>query len=296
MCSLSHIIGNNVPDDRFQFNDDLKHFTGLPNVKYLRLEEHYIYSLPTFFTALKQNFSGVTELELSSAYFESLAEILTVHAALPLLHRLALVKVSFDDESVGLSPALYTAPSRLVDVVVDCRLLSPALRWLPSNPCLRRLAIGKLRRQDYFDLFSDVLRILGPRLEHLIIFDAHSDALPDLSHITQLRVFEITSIKCLSQYTSADLAWLPTLLSQLNSRVLERIVLIVDLASRASLDLLDWPRLAALEGVERVYFSVSINKNWARKAIDERLRARRYVLRVGQWKQWYQYGLGIFDL
>ncbi|KAJ7479748.1 hypothetical protein FB451DRAFT_1395310 [Mycena latifolia] len=65
-----------------------------------------------------------------------------------------------------------------------------------------------------------------------------------------------------STLSIADLAWLPTLLSQLNSRVLERIVLVVVLASRASLDLLDWPRLAALEGVERVYFSVSINKNW----------------------------------
>ncbi|KAJ7479707.1 hypothetical protein FB451DRAFT_1556564 [Mycena latifolia] len=294
----SHIIDESfdgVPDDTFQFNDHLACFTGLPNVKYLRLDYHHDYLLPGFFAGLAENFSGVTDLELSSIHFESFTQFLHVHASLPLLHRLALVAVIFFHEDRDVSPALYTAPSRLIDVVVDCSRIFPALRWLPSNPCIRRLAIGRLRQPAHFTLYTAALRALGPNLEHLIIYDPSNTDMPDLSPATALRTLQITGIRCAPPFSSADLAWIPTLLSQLKSRVLERIVLVVQLPDRAGLDLLDWPRLAALEYVQLLEFSLSSHKKWAMKEIDERLRPRGYVLRVGQWERGYEYGLGVFD-
>ncbi|KAJ7668869.1 hypothetical protein B0H17DRAFT_1087306 [Mycena rosella] len=269
----SHIVDDRFDgEDAFQFNVDLQRFTGLQNVKYLRLDYHHELLLPAFFTALAQNFSSVTELELSSFHFDSFTQLLQIHDTLPMLRRLALVA--------------------LIDVVVNRVNMIHVMRWLPSHPCIRRLAIGQLYG-GHIALVSTVLRTLGPGLEHLIVYDADITQLPDLSQTTGLRTLQITGILC---YRDADLAWLPALLSQLNSRVLERIVLVVELPSRADLDLLDWPRLAALEGVQRVEFSLSGHNKWATKVIEERLRTRRYALRVGSWKQRYQYGLGAFDL
>jgi hypothetical protein len=124
-------------------------------------------------------------------------------------------------------------------------------------------------------------------------------AVPDLSYSTALQTFEITGIKCLPTSASGDLEWVPALLSLLNSSVLQRIVLFVDLRERAGLDLLDWPRIAQLfagsSSLRRVEFSLSGHKSWAAKAITERLLHRAYALMVGQWESRYRYSLSAFD-
>ncbi|KAJ6524230.1 hypothetical protein DFH09DRAFT_1189667 [Mycena vulgaris] len=288
----------------FQFNEHLQCFVGLQTVKYLRLEYYHAPPLPAFFTALAQNFSSVTALELSSMHFVSFGQIVNVHAALPLLRRLALVAVLFyeEDNDTNLSSNLSTTSSGLVDVVVDCVPIASALLWLPSHSSIRRLAIGRLRSPADAALVSALLHALGPALEHLIIYDASTTELPELAPATSLRTLEITGIQCAPYRNSdelvllrAQLAWLPALLSQLNSRALQRIVLVVELPFRDGLNVLDWPRLVTLEGVERLEFSLSYHKKWAAKFIDEQLRARRYVLHVGQWERRYQYELGVFD-
>ncbi|KAJ7669232.1 hypothetical protein DFH06DRAFT_1321262 [Mycena polygramma] len=292
--------------DIFQFNSDLHRFTGLPCLKYLRLDYHHDGLLPPFFAAVAQNFPTLTDLEFTSMHFNSFSQFLQIMDSLPLLRRLSLAGVVWYDhngrfESNDNPPTTMPYLStNLVDVVAACghHDMIATLLWLPFQPCIRRLVIGKLNSAESA-LFSDALRVLGPGLEHLIVHGAASTHVPDLSPATALRTFEITDIQCLPTSNPADLEWVSTLLSQLKSPTLERIVLIVDLRERAGLDLLDWPRiaelLAGISSLRRVEFSLSYHKNWAAKAIAERLSPRTYALRVRHWEGRYRYSLASFD-
>ncbi|KAJ7113040.1 hypothetical protein C8R44DRAFT_882074 [Mycena epipterygia] len=301
----SHVIGDyfdDGPNEMFQFNDDLQRFTGLPNLKYLRLYYHHDHLLATFIDALAQNFSSITDLELNSIHFESFAQFLQISDGLPHLRRLALVAVLWHDEDSdstedeALRRGTYTSLDNLVDVVLDSFGTTEVLLWLAHQPCIRRLAIGRLHRQSYVSLLSDVLRALGPCLEHLNIYTLDDDHSLDLSHTTALRTLQITGILL----DTAAVARLPTLLSQLSSPVLQRIVLVVNLPARAGLDLLDFSRiaevLAGMAGLRRLVFSLSAHRNWAAKTIGEKLGTRAYVLRVDQLPRRYQYGLSVFDV
>ncbi|KAJ6491414.1 hypothetical protein C8R47DRAFT_450253 [Mycena vitilis] len=305
----SHLIDDRFDaesnPDRLQFSYDLHRFPGLPCLKYLRLNYHHDGLLPSFFSAISQNLSTITDLEFTSMHFNSFSQFLQIVDLLPLLRRVSLVGVLwYDDEGPSNSnddaPTPVYLATNVVDVVVACAHTnpSPTLRWLPFQRCIRRLSMGKLDSADSA-LFSDALRVLGPRLEHLIVHDAHNIHVPDLSPATALHTFEINAIQCLLASTPADLEWVPTLLSRLKSPTLERIVLTVDLRERAELDLLDWAAiakiLAGISSLRLVEFSVSYHKNWAAKVIAERLSPRTYALRVRHWEGRYRYSLASFD-
>lgn len=192
----SHLIDDEFSEEpTFQFNYHLHHFIGLPSLKYLRLDYHHDSLLPEFFAALARNFASVTDLEFTSMHFDSFAQFVQIVDSLPLLRRIALDRVvwydsisdSEDDDTPAdhISPPTYR-PGELTDVVADCLILnsgSPLLTWLASQPCIRRLAIsiGRVHREAHTALFSDVLRTLGPRLEHLIIYDADNTYRKSLS-------------------------------------------------------------------------------------------------------------------
>ncbi|KAJ7510928.1 hypothetical protein B0H11DRAFT_1035365 [Mycena galericulata] len=290
-------------DVAFQFNDHLGRLTGLTRLKYLRLYYHHDSISPSFFSALAENFSSVTDLELSSVHFDSFAQLMELHDALPLLRRLSLVSILWYDNSDAedeTEPHSYNKPGMLVEVVIQGFERASIFPWLASNP-IRRLQIGKIRRQLHVTLFSDVLRKLGPCLEHLSIHDSDSILVLDLSHSTTLRTFQITDILCSAVRTRTELAWIPAVLSQLRAPNLERIVFVVELWDHASLDLLDWPRIAEClagmaPGLRCVEFSLSSHRKWATSFIEEKLSHRTYALRVGQWERRYKYALSGFDV
>ncbi|KAJ6589340.1 hypothetical protein B0H19DRAFT_1367723 [Mycena capillaripes] len=275
----------------FQFNYDLHRLSGLPCLKYLRLDYHHDSLLPAFFIALAQNFPSITDLEFTSMHFDSFNQFVQIVESLPLLRRVALAQVQWydnspdsdDSESEDNSLIPVYMASNFVDVVADCGMdshcMDPVLLWLPSQLNIRRLAIGRLNHGAHTAPFSDVLRALGLRLEHLIIHDVDGAHSPDLSHAIALHTFEITGILCLPASTGADFEWVPTLLSQLPLRALQCIVLVIDL------------RLGSLRRVE---VSVSGHKNWAIKAIAEHLKPRAFALRVRQWEGRPRYPLDAF--
>ncbi|KAJ7766796.1 hypothetical protein B0H16DRAFT_1522518 [Mycena metata] len=249
-------LETHVIDDRFdggatfQFNHDLHRFAGLPSLKYLRLEGHHDDLFPEFFAALGQNFQSVTDLELISMFFDSLEQFLEVVESLPLLCRL-LVDGSTRDEGTQTSPT-YSQQKKLVDVVAICDTMPEVLAWLPFQSNIRRLAISISRwdRDAQTPLLSNVFRMLGPQLEHLILHDTDTSHPLDLSATTALHTLEIIGIECLRATTQSDLEWVPALLSQLCSPVLRRLALVVHLEDHRGVDLLDWLRIA--ESLARV--------------------------------------------
>ncbi|KAJ7741215.1 hypothetical protein DFH07DRAFT_59596 [Mycena maculata] len=300
----SHVIDEQFEGGpTFQFNEHLQHFTGLPHLWYLRLHYHHDDVFPSFLAAVAQNFTSVTALELSSFHFDSFSQSLDLCAVLPLLRRLALVDVVWYDQDSAdsdsdkdVAPPSYGESGKLVEAVVDCRYMTAVLRWLPFNPCIRRLQIGKLRNTADVPLLSNILRKLGPCLEHLVIYDYDNMYPLDFSSTTTLRTLEITGIRCTSL---RDLTWLPALLSDLRSRSLERITFVLVLPERAGLDLFDWPRISALLAgldLKRVEFSLSGHRKWAVKTITEKLGPKTYALKVGQWERGYQYALSRSDV
>ncbi|KAJ7148064.1 hypothetical protein C8R43DRAFT_522188 [Mycena crocata] len=94
-----HLKSHNIDDNfepggpdfggpTFQFNDDLQRLMGLPRIKSVRLEYHHDFKHAPLFSALAENFAGITELELVSMRFESFVHLLEL---LPLLRRVAVV-------------------------------------------------------------------------------------------------------------------------------------------------------------------------------------------------------------
>ncbi|KAJ7199703.1 hypothetical protein GGX14DRAFT_467860, partial [Mycena pura] len=304
----SHVIDDRFeggPDETFQFNE-LEHFsrfTGLPRLKYLRLDYHHGDELlPSFYSALAQNFSSVTDLELHSMHFTSFADVLRACRALPLLRRLALISVVFRGPST-FDREMYPVLGELVDLVVDCPYdLDNALfcQWLASQSSICRLALGMLPdRESIAAPLSAAMCAVGPCLEHLIIHELDTTPLPDFSPAIAIRTLEITGIRCHEAPGSTDPAFIPALLAQIRSRVIQRIAIVVRLDTRADLDRLDWqriaPLLAGLESLRRVEFYLSAHKKWALAAIDEKLRPRAYGLRVENFEGRHRYSLGRFD-
>ncbi|KAF7377956.1 hypothetical protein MSAN_00219500 [Mycena sanguinolenta] len=282
-----------------------------PHLRYLHLDYHHDDVHPEFLAALTQNFPSLTELEFTSMHFTSFAQFVQIMESLPLLRRISLDKVLFYDRRYGENgenpeddgPEPSYMPSNLTDVVAHCGYdaTAPVLSWLRSQPCTRRLAVAiePYRREEHTTLLSEILRMLGSRLEHLIIKNADNIHLPDLSLTTGLLTFAMSGIQCLQTSTSLDLDWVPTLLSQIHSPGLKRIVFVVDLRERTGLDLLDWTRirefLAQQRSLRRVQFYLSAHKKWATQAIAARLSPRAYALRVGQLEGRYRYSLDMFD-
>ncbi|KAJ7196954.1 hypothetical protein GGX14DRAFT_574449 [Mycena pura] len=212
-------------------------------------------------------------------YFTSFNDIIRSCVGLPHLRRLALLSAEWDEDTSA--PDLPMLDTFAIDSGQSPEV---ALRWLPSQPRIRRIAIARLVPQDIL-LFDNVLRTLGPRLEHLV-FDAifnHNGIVPDLSNATALRTLEIRG-RC----WNFDGSFLTALLEQLTSHVcaLQRIIFIlVGLESGRNPRFLDWsrraPTLASLDSLEQVDFYVSHgSEQWASDIIHEGLVSRKYALRV----------------
>ncbi|KAJ7244402.1 hypothetical protein B0H12DRAFT_1220966 [Mycena haematopus] len=295
------------PNDSFQFNQHLTRIGRLPRLQSLHLDYHHDDIYPELLAALAQNFASIRELEFTSMHFTSFTQFVQLVGSLPLLRRISLDRVLFYDRRYGQNPEddipkPSYIPSNITDLVAHCGYDStaPVLSWLSAQPFIRRLAVAieQQCREEHTALLSDTLRILGPRLEHLSIKDTDSTHLPDLSLTTGLHTFQISGIQCLQTSTSVDLEWVPTLLSQVHSPGLQRIVFVVDLRERKGLDLLDWSRirefLAKQSSLRHVQFYLSAHKRWAVQAIAERLTPRAYGLRVGQLEGRYRYSLDMF--
>ncbi|KAJ7766776.1 hypothetical protein B0H16DRAFT_1522448 [Mycena metata] len=276
-------------DRTLQFNHDLHRLTGLPSLKYLRLEFRQNNLLPQFFTACAANFQSVTDLELFRMYFDSFGQFMHLLDTLPLLRRLSVtaVNISSDPNHEDTWISTSSRPPNLVDFAVSYDVMPGLLSWLPSQTTIRRLAIWSARRNRDSDtpLLSTVLSTLGPHLEHLILSDTDISHPLDLSHCTALRTFELTGVRVLPDNTGADLEWLPTLLSSLNSPALRRIVLVVYFRSTAALDCINWPRIAKIledhRSIQQVEIALSPQSlDWAAPLIAERFHPRHYVLRV----------------
>ncbi|KAJ7202669.1 hypothetical protein GGX14DRAFT_654035 [Mycena pura] len=278
----SHLSGHfkGGTDETFQFNEHLSRFTSLPRLKYLRLYYHYDDLRPSFYSALAQNFSSVTDLELSYMYFASFADVLRACSALPLLRRLALINVLWRGPSTSdreMYPVFGELP--VVDLVVDYCYVDDALfcQWLASQPSIRRLALG---RESSAALSAAILIPLC-RTSHLPPLFIRSNFLP------------------VSDAVKLPVSLIPALLERLRSRVIQRIVIFAGLRNPVDLDRLDWQRiaslLAGLESLRRVEFYFSAHETWALAAIDEKLRPRAYALRVANLKGRHCYSLGRFD-
>ncbi|KAJ7766773.1 hypothetical protein B0H16DRAFT_1686992 [Mycena metata] len=288
----------------FQFNHDLHRFAGLPSLKYLRLEGHRDNLFPEFFAAFAQNFQSVTDLELISMFFDSFEQFLEIVDSLPLLCRLAVDGVLSalfpEDEGTPTSPT-YSQQKKLIDVVALCNRMPDVLAWLPFQSNIRRLAISiaPWYREAHTPLLSNVFRMLGPQLEHLILHDTDTSHPLDLSANTALHTLEIIGIECLWATTQSHLEWVPALLSQLRSPVLRRLALVVHLEDHRGVDLFDWPRiaesLAQINSLAQVKISVSNHKKRAAEAIAKYLQPRSYALQVVPWERRYQYSLRSFD-
>ncbi|KAJ6480119.1 hypothetical protein C8R45DRAFT_1076303 [Mycena sanguinolenta] len=305
----SHLIHETAPDEGFQFNQHLSRLGRLPHLRYLHLDYHHDDVHAEFLAALTQNFPSINEIEFTSMHFTSFTQFVHIMDSLNLLRRISLDRVLFYDrrygengENLGGTAPSYM-PSNLTDVVAHCGYdaTAPVLLWLLSQPYVRRLAVAiePQRREEHTALLSDILRMLGSRLEHLIIKDADNTHLPDLSLTTGLHTFTISGIQCLQTNTSVDLDWVSTLLSQVHSPDLKCVVFVVDLRERRGLDLLDWARirefLAQQRSLRRVQFYLSAHKKWATPTIADRLSPRAYALRVGQLEGRYRYSLDMFD-
>ncbi|KAJ7766794.1 hypothetical protein B0H16DRAFT_1412712 [Mycena metata] len=286
-------------DRTFQFNHNLHSLTGLPSLKYLRLEFQQHDFLPQFFTACAANFQSVTDLELFRMYFDSFGQFMHLLDTLPLLRRLSVTAVKILSDPNHEDARISSRPPNLVDLAADCSEMPGLLSWLPFQSTIRRLAIWSARRNRDSDtpLLSTVLSTLGPHLEHLILSDTDISHPLDLSHCTALRTFELSGVRVLSDNTGADLEWLPTLLSSLNSPALRRIVLVAYFRSTAALDCINWPRIAKIledhRSIQQVEIALSPQSlDWATPLITERFHPRNYVLRVKGWGR--QYSLKAF--
>ncbi|KAJ7024306.1 hypothetical protein C8F04DRAFT_1132064 [Mycena alexandri] len=235
---------------------------------------------------------------------DTFAQLMQLVDTLPLLRRLTVSNISIrsdpGDPNVGGAriSSLFSRPRNLMDFTVACNTMPQVLSWLPFQSSIRRLAIRNVISDT--PLLLAVLRTLGPQLEHLILSDTDTSHPLDLSHCTALHTFELTSVEVLHTTTSADLEWVPTLLSSLNSPALRRIVLVFDLRYTTALDLFNWPRITeileefrSLLHVEILFSAVSFN--WAAPLITEHLHAKNYALRVKAWGIWHWYSLKGFD-
>ncbi|KAJ6585289.1 hypothetical protein B0H19DRAFT_1109091 [Mycena capillaripes] len=224
-----HLDSDEDPDERprepFKLNNHLHCFTVLPRLKYLHLSNHYDRAHPNFFAALSlpHIFPNVTDLELTCIRFKSFVEFVRVLHTLPLLRRIAIDRVwcgaNARDRSWyttdGRESKTYPVLGKFEDVVADCSDMVQALFWLPFQPYVRRLAILiEDLRPEHTVMSSNVLRALGPGLEHLILHDADNTHTFDLSQSSGVHTFEITGIKCLAYNTRADNEWVTALLAQ----------------------------------------------------------------------------------
>ncbi|KAJ6491447.1 hypothetical protein C8R47DRAFT_1122796 [Mycena vitilis] len=194
-------------------------------------------------------------------------------------------------------------PGNFTDIVVVCShdTAPPIFSWLAAQPGIHRLAVSidPERRAEYTPLLSEILRALGPHLEHLVLDFKHADngdPIPDISQNTSLHTFEITSVACTKD---CDLAWVSALLSMLCSPVLERIRFGLFLHSERYLKHFEWPRIQELLAKQmslwNVQFCVSGCRNGAVKLIPKLLVQPR-AYEVGLYKKTYRYSLDMFDL
>ncbi|KAJ7024303.1 hypothetical protein C8F04DRAFT_1192582 [Mycena alexandri] len=287
----THII-----DDRFdggptfQFNHDLKATTTT--------------SFPEFFAAFAQNFQSVTELELISMHFDSFTQFLLVVDSSPLLCRLVVdgsLRILTPEDEETRTPPTYSQQKKLVDVVAICNEMPQVLAWLPFQSNIRRLAISIVwwYRDEHTPLLSNALRMLGPRLEHLILHGTDTSHPLDLSANTALHTLELIGIECLWATTQSDLEWVPALLSQLRSPVLRRLALVIHLEDHRGVDLFDWPHIAEsvapVNSLAQVKISVSNHKNRAAEDIAKYLHPRSYALQVVPWERRRRHSLRSFD-
>jgi hypothetical protein len=115
-------------------------------------------------------------------HFDAFSQFVEILNLLPCLRRVALngvlwYDVDSDSDSEEDAPLPTYLPGSLADFVANCRFqqMAPVLRWLPSQPSIRRQAIA-MGASSYINpdtaLVSDVLRTLSGSLEHLIVCDA----------------------------------------------------------------------------------------------------------------------------
>ncbi|KAJ7224671.1 hypothetical protein GGX14DRAFT_651345 [Mycena pura] len=254
-----------------EFEAQLYQLKPLSCLRYLHFSYNKCLVNPSFPSAICSNFSTIVDLEFADICFNSITEIFESCVGLPYLRRLALVSAKwFEDEDEYESvPDLPMLDTFAVDTWQNLEVI---LRWLPSQPCIRRIAIGCLYLEEVH-LLDIVLRTLGPRLEHLII-EYYDDCVPDLSHATALRTLEIVTF--LSDGSFVDL---PALLEKLpgHARALQRIVFVFNNTQGWNLRL-DWSRvdriLASLDSLEHVDFYVRPEEERASEIIPEHIASR----------------------
>ncbi|KAK7052504.1 hypothetical protein R3P38DRAFT_2502577 [Favolaschia claudopus] len=309
----SHIIDDRFvggPEDAFQFNQDLGRLAGLPNLQFLRLEYHHDELIHEFPAVLANSFTSITDLEFVSFWFSTFDQFVEIVESLPLLCRVSLDEIGWydlpdNDEDLVSDPSRPTyGCGNLRDVVLRCGFHSPVpvLLWLPFQMRITRLtlALGPWQSMAHLEgpLLTRSLHSFGSQLEHMI-FGSPSGYVPDLSQAKQLHTLELTEIPCTNLSMASDCEWVPTLLSQIHSPLLRRIVFVIDLGRRENLDFLNWPRiheqLTRLSSLRFVEFALPSHKHWATIAISERLDPRQYSLQVRQLDGPYKYSLGMFN-
>ncbi|KAJ7224686.1 hypothetical protein GGX14DRAFT_651379 [Mycena pura] len=274
-CDCDGDWGVDEPRDwNAEFEAQLSRLKPLSCLEYLRLSYDNGNQSPSIPSAIGPNFSSIVDLELTATWFASIAEIFQSCIGLPHLRRLALVSTErLEDEDASV-PDLPMLDTFAVDALQNLEVI---LRWLPSQPSIRRIAIGCLHSED-IHLLDIMLRTLGPRLEHLII-EYSNDCVSDLSHVTALRTLEIVTFLSDGSFLN-----LPALLEKLpgHARALQRIVFVLDNVKDWN-QCLDWshvgPILASLDSLQHVEFHVRPEER-ASQIIHEHLASRKYALRV----------------
>ncbi|KAJ7095538.1 hypothetical protein C8R44DRAFT_889961 [Mycena epipterygia] len=240
------------------------------------------------------NFASVTDLEFKHAKFDSAAQFVQVISALPRLRRCGILHAVRDWKSHPLTASVCTPSIELADVVISHVYMTSILPWLVSHPWIRRLAVQKLLETKAAEGLVEVLRALGPRLEHII---AHPLASLDFSHITGLRTLEISQI-----FSCHHVVQVSALLAQLHAPFLRCIVLGFDhWITGDDPNLCDWRRIAGMS-LQRVNFLVlapgpAHSVCWAEVDIVEKLQNRTYALhvRIGHLERTHKYTLAVFD-
>ncbi|KAJ7069591.1 hypothetical protein C8F01DRAFT_1113311, partial [Mycena amicta] len=277
----SHVIDERSVqgEDTFQFNHDLSRFTRLSALSYLRLHYHHDDVAPSFFSAIAQNFSSITELELSSVHINSFARV--------------YLRGDQEQQEALTETTTYPVLDHLADFIIDCNWrIDHILRWLAAQPSIRLVAIEKLSTPSEMHLFTEAIRAIGPRLEHLIL--GRTLTVPDLSCAVRLRVLELRQIAFKDQptrfppkdpnYVSQVLA--PILVRESPPITIQHIGLTLYNVYPSDIHELSWERIAPLlagaTSLQRVQIDVSSHKRVVERVVcDEKLPPPRpYSLKV----------------
>ncbi|KAJ7255324.1 hypothetical protein C8J57DRAFT_1518259 [Mycena rebaudengoi] len=306
--SLRQNIHGSFDQRVFQFSDHLRKFTGLTAITYLRLGWINYDAGPELCAALAQNFARLTQLELNAVGLRDFSELLNIVDALPLLRRLALVRVFWMDgeptSDVSAASAAHPPPPDLHDLVVDVTYAAKIFMWLGSAPPtrLRRLALGKLEGGEDVAQVSRFLRAVGPALRCLTVHDMDESHPFDLSHNTHLLTFKITGIYVLPSSPTFPIAWVPPLLA-LPAAItrLAHLALYLHPERHQGPHLLDWPRVTRVldapmyARLQRVDVFVSGKLHVDMHALAALAHRRGFALRVRACGWRYLYGLHVFD-